>query len=88
MDKKDKAEKFKDFILSLSSAIILTIMFGLITVVFIYDAFLGNIVEWKTNYIVSLNIMLTIAALIGVGYIITVLIRLQSTVSKLSEKKD
>lgn len=83
-----KAEKFKDFILSFTSAIILTIIFGLIAVVFIYDAFFGNIVEWPTNDILSVNIMLTIASLIGIGYIITVLIRLQSTVSRLSEKKE
>lgn len=83
-----KAEKFKDFILSFTSAIILTIIFGLIAVVFIYDVFFGNIVEWPTNDILSVNIMLTIASLIGIGYIITVLIRLQSTVSRLSEKKE
>lgn len=88
MDTKVKAEKFKDFILSFSSAIILTIIFGLIAVVFIYDAFYGNIVDWPTNKVLSVNIMLTIASLIGIGYIITLLIRLQSTVSRLSEKKE
>jgi len=87
MNEKEQVKKFKDFILSLSSAIILTVIFGLIAVVFIYDAFFGNITEWPINDIMFVNLILTIAGLIGIGYIITVLIRLQATVNDLSKKE-
>lgn len=82
MEKNDKSMKFKDFITSFSSAIMLTIIFGLIAVVFIFDSFIMSINTLPLNDIAFLNLIMTITCLIGVGYTITMLLRIQMTLNE------
>lgn len=81
-----RERKFKDFITSLSSSIVMTIMFGVVAIVLVYDATINNIATLPLNQIGFLIVILSIMALIGIGYIITMLIRIESLLSNIHEK--
>ena len=80
-----KERKFKDFIVSLSSAIMMTIMFGMVAIVLIYDAVIGDISALPLNQIGFLLVVLAILSLIGVGYAITMLLRIENKVSNIMD---
>jgi hypothetical protein len=88
MNDQGKERKFKDFIVSLSSAIVMTIMFGIVAIVLIYDAVIGDIAALPLSQMCFLIIVLSIVSLIGSGYIITMLLRIENKVSNIEEKKD
>jgi hypothetical protein len=79
-------EKFREFVTTLSSSIMLVVLFGLFAMVLIYHTFIANLSTIGTDNLLLLSIIIGLTNMVAIGYIITQLIRVQAGVSDIKEK--
>jgi hypothetical protein len=86
MKENTDVEKFRTFMAGLSSSIVLIILFGLFACVLIYHTFILNLTTLGITDLQMWSIIIGLANTVGIGYIVTQLIRVQAGVNELKNK--